>query len=143
MTTLRGSADRAQIFSVPQNGDAGVSVSICGAFDGSVISVDLFSRGSRTATMSELWIDPYTKPFAFIVGVRSSVAATSVRLLVGSAQSHNEITMLRSRPAGRGGAFGYAPAAMRSVQSAYALRCAPIRLKFAVMPGPLGPTVTW
>src|SRR5215831_7591883 len=106
MTTLRGSADRAQIFSPPQIGDAGVSVSIGGAFDGSLIAVALFSRGSRTAMMSELWIDPYTGPFAFIVGVRSSVAATSVRLLVGSAQSHIEITRLRSTPAGRGGAFG-------------------------------------
>src|SRR5262245_21733649 len=106
MTTLRGSADRAQIFSVPQYGDAGVSVSICGAFDGSLISVALFSRGSMTAMMSELWMDPYSNPLAFIVGVRSSVAATSVRLLVGSAQSHIETTTLRSRPAGRGGAFG-------------------------------------
>src|ERR1700680_3011451 len=82
-------------------------------------------------------------PFAFRVGVRSSVAATSLRRLVGVAQSHIEITRLRSRPEGRGGAFGYAPAAMRSVQSAYALRCAPMRLKLALMPGPLGPTVTW
>src|SRR5262245_4018308 len=118
MTTLRGSADRAQIFSSPQNGDAGVSVSSPGAFDGSLISAALFSRGSMTAMMSELWMDPYTNPLAFIVGVRSSVAATSVRRLVGRAQSHIEITMLRSRPAGRGGACGYAPAAMRSVQSA-------------------------
>src|SRR5207247_6945645 len=83
------------------------------------------------------------RPFAFIVGVRASVVATSVRLLVGRAQSHIEITTLRSRPDGRGGALGKAPAAIRSVQSAYALRCAPIRLKLAVMPGPLGPTVTW
>src|SRR5262249_51619670 len=105
MTTLRGSADRAQIFSAPQYGDAGVSVSICGARDGSLISVARFSRGSTTAMMSELWTDPYTNPFAFIVGVRSSVIATSVRLLVGSAQSHIEITTLRSTPDGRGGAF--------------------------------------
>ena len=41
IVTLRGSADRCQIFSFPQNGDAGVSVSIGGALDGTLIS----SRG--------------------------------------------------------------------------------------------------
>src|SRR5262245_6096506 len=58
ITTLRGSDARAQIFSVPQYGDAGVSVSIWGAWDGTLISVALFSRGSSAAMMSELWIDP-------------------------------------------------------------------------------------
>src|SRR5438552_9900580 len=81
-------------------------------------------------------------PFAFIVGVRSSVAATSLRRLVGRAQSHIEITMLRSTPFGRGGAtLGKAPSAIRSVQSAYILRWAPIALKLAAMPGPEGPIV--
>src|SRR5437773_11059855 len=55
---LRGSADRCQIFSSPQNGDAGVSVSSWGAPDGTLICVALFSRGSSTAMMSELWMDP-------------------------------------------------------------------------------------
>src|SRR5438046_3617755 len=83
-------------------------------------------------------------PFAFIVGVRSSVAATSLRRLVGRAQSHIEITMLRSTPFGRGGAtLGKAPSAIRSVQSAHILRCAPIALKLAAMPGPERPLVVW
>src|SRR5437773_10088673 len=83
-------------------------------------------------------------PFAFIVGVRSSVAATSLRRLVGRAQSHIEITMLRSTPLGRGGAtLGKAPSAIRSVQSAYILRCAAIALKLAAMPGPEGPVLVW
>src|SRR5213593_3830384 len=83
-------------------------------------------------------------PFAFIVGVRSSVAATSLRRLVGRPQSHIEITILRSTPFGRGGAtLGKAPSAIRSVQSAYILRCAPIALKLAAIPGPEGPIVVW
>ena len=83
---------------------------------------------------------PYTSPFAFSVGVRSSVAARSLLLLVGIAQSHIEITRLRSTPVGRGGApLGYAPAAMRSVQSANASRCSPSRTKMAPMLGPEGP----
>src|SRR2546427_6001838 len=83
-------------------------------------------------------------PFAFIVGVRSSVAATSLRRLVGRAQSHIEITMLRSTPFGRGGAtLGKAPSAIRSVQSAYILRCTPSALKLAALPGPEGPIVVW
>ena len=53
---------------------------------------------------------PYTSPFAFSVGVRSSVAAISLRLLVGNAQSHIVITRLRSTPAGRGGASLGSPA---------------------------------
>src|SRR5438445_312743 len=84
--------------------------------------------------MSELWMAPYTSPFAFSVGVRSSVAARSLRLLVAMAQSHIEITRLRSTPVGRGGAsLGYAPAAMRSVESANTLRCAPSRTKMALV----------
>src|SRR5262249_58687439 len=120
--------DRAQIFSSPQNGDAGVSVSSPGAFDGSLISAALFSRGSMTAMMSELWMDPYTNPLAFIVGVRSSVAATSVRRLVGRGPSHLALPVLRSRPAGRGGACGEGPAAGRPGRSPQGVRCPPHRL---------------
>src|SRR2546428_13461893 len=83
-------------------------------------------------------------PFAFIVGVRSSVAATSLRRLVGRAQSHIEITMLRSTPFGRGGAtLGKAPPAIRSGQSADIFRRAPLALKLAAMPGPEGPISLW
>ena len=79
-------------------------------------------------------------PLAFIVGVRSSVAAISLRLLVGRAQSHIEITRLRSTPVGRGGAcLGYAPLAMRSVQSANALRCSPSLTKMVLMLEAFGP----
>src|SRR5207248_7339309 len=78
------------------------------------------------------------------MGVRTAVEPTSHSSLVGSAQSHIEITMLRSTPFGRGGAtLGKAPSAIRSVQSAYILRCAPIALKLAAMPGPEGPIVVW
>src|SRR5437764_11395811 len=83
-------------------------------------------------------------PFACFLSVRSVVAATSLRRLVGKAQSHIEITRLRSTPFGRGGAtLGKAPSAIRSVQSAYILRCAPNALKLAAMPGPEGPIVVW
>src|SRR5438552_5567652 len=62
---------------------------------------------------------------------------------MGVAQSHSETTTLRSTPVGRGGpSFGYAPAAMRSVQSAKALRSTPIRMKVPLMPPPLGPDRT-
>src|SRR5215813_10424026 len=142
MATLRGSACRCQIFSVPQYGDAGVFASSTGAFDGSLISLVAFVRGSSTARMSELWYGPYTNPFALYVGLRSSVAAASLRRLVGSPQSHIEITRLRSTPTGRGGASGYAPAAIRSVQSANALRCSPKFLKTALMFPPFGPIAT-
>ena len=77
-----------------------------GPFDGILISLVVFVRGSSTARMSELWYGPYTSPFAFSVGLRSSVAAASLRRLVGSAQSHIEMTRLRSTPTGRGGASG-------------------------------------
>ena len=77
------------------------------------------------------------------VGLRSSVAAASLRRLVGSAQSHIEITRLRSTPTGRGGASGYAPAAIFSVQSANAFRCSPSPLKTSLMLAPLGPIAVW
>src|ERR1051325_10538331 len=96
MATLRGSAWRCQIFSLPQYGDAGVLASSTGAFDGSLISLVVFVFGSSTERMSELWYGPWTRPLALYVGVRSSVAAASLRRLVGRPQSHIEMTRLRS-----------------------------------------------
>src|SRR5437870_3925682 len=55
IATLRGSACRCQILSVPQYGDAGVLASSTGAPDGILISVVALVRGSSTDRMSELW----------------------------------------------------------------------------------------
>src|SRR5258708_23896182 len=80
-------------------------------------------------------------PLAFIVGVRSSVAAISLRLLVGRAQSHIEITRLRSTPVGRGGGrFGDAPPARPSRPPADPPPPGPLPLKLAPPPAPLRPT---
>ena len=53
IATLRGSACRCQIFSSPHTGERGVLASSTGPFDGILISVVEFVRGSSTARMSE------------------------------------------------------------------------------------------
>src|SRR6266850_3798129 len=58
IATLRGSDCRCQIFSSPHAGERGVLASSTGPFDGILISVVLFVRGSSTARMSEDWMAP-------------------------------------------------------------------------------------
>ncbi len=60
---------------------------------------------------------------------------------MGEPQSHNEMTRLRSTPAGRGGAtFGVSPPLTRSVKSANACRASPKFMKKLPIDGPEGPT---
>src|SRR4030088_1844243 len=60
---------------------------------------------------------------------------------MGEPQSHNEMTRLRSTPAGRGGAtVGASPALTRSEKSANACRASPKFMKKLPIDGPEGPT---
>src|SRR2546427_7588200 len=57
-------------------------------------------------------------PLALRLGFLLSVAISSCRYALGSAQSHSVMTTFRSTPCGLGGVGGNSPAATRSVQSA-------------------------
>src|SRR4051794_41211739 len=66
----------------------------------------------------EYSLDPYSGPYALTVGWRRSEEIRSWTKCFSVAHSHDEITTLRSMPAGRGGfVLGSSPAATRSVQA--------------------------
>src|SRR5262245_52313323 len=132
-----------QMFSLAQYGDGlrvgpdatGVLGSCGGTF-----SVEVFDVvGSSTGVLSVLISgELYTMPFALTVGLRRSVTARSWRYVLSVPQFHSVMTMFRSTPAGRGGAGGTSPAAMRSVQSANiaVVRCMPTKLNIFTMSAP-------
>src|SRR5207253_685324 len=143
-TTLLGSPLRFQT-SGPQYiegvGDALNPETIGGASEETSMDTAEFLTGSRTITLSVISEAPYTNPLAFILGLRTSDAASSERPSFGVPQSHSVMTRLRSTPAGRGGvALGASSFAMRSDQSANIFRLSPIARKNAPMDGPEGPT---
>ena len=72
----------------------------------------------------------------------SAVTAPRVWWLCGAVAFALVISFKVSAQQG-GGASGYAPAAIRSVQSANALRCSPRPLKTALMLPPFGPMAVW
>ena len=131
------------IFFVAGGGKAAVfAVLGCGAPDsvGVLITRALFSTGSSSISASFICETPKILPFAVRRGLRKSADALSARPSIGEPQSQSEITRLRCTPAGRGGAVvGASPLAIRSVQSANALRWSPNRWKKVNIDGPDGP----